>query len=132
MFGRKSAFCKGRTHFVLAERRNSSQISSIQVFLFSPLISCSKYPISKFSPSSTEPPSDGINPKILFNSVVLPIPLAPTSAILCPRSMEMFNGFDSGSSYPITRSFVSKNIASQCSSEFEIKFRLRTPRRQAQ
>ena len=50
----------------------------------------SKYPISKFSPSSTEPPSDGINPKILFNSVVLPIPFAPTSAILCPRSMEIF------------------------------------------
>ena len=102
-------------HFARAERTsywlkdgNSSQISSIQVFLFSPLISCSKYPISKFSPSSTEPPSDGINPKILFNRVVLPIPFAPTSAILCPRSMEIFNGFDSGSSYPITRSFVSK------------------------
>lgn len=53
-------------HFARAERTsywlkdgNSSQISSIQVFLFSPLISCSKYPISRFSPSSTEPPSDG-------------------------------------------------------------------------
>ena len=36
--------------------------------------------------------------------------LVPTSAIFCPRSILKFNGFDNGSSYPVTRSCVSNNI----------------------
>ena len=39
-----------------------------------------------------------------------PIPFVPTSAIFCPRSMVKFNGLDSGSSKPITRSCVSNSI----------------------
>ena len=62
------------------------------------------------SPSSQLPDNDGINPRILFNNVVLPIPFVPTSAIFCPRSILKFNGFDNGSSYPVTRSCVSNNI----------------------
>ena len=56
------------------------------------------------------PDKDGINPKMLFNNVVFPIPFVPTSAIFCPRSILKFNGFDNGSSYPVTRSCVSNNI----------------------
>ena len=102
-------------HFARAERTsycvnegNSCQISSIQVVRLSPLTSCSKYPICKFSPSSQVPEIAGISPRILFNNVVFPIPLAPTRAIFCPLSIERDSGFDNGSSYPITRSFVSK------------------------
>ena len=38
------------------------------------------------------------SPRMLFNSVVLPIPLAPISATFSPRSMDRFRGLDSGSS----------------------------------
>ena len=49
-----------------------------------------------------------IYPMMLLSRVVLPIPLAPTMAIFCPRSMVRLSGLESGSSYPMTRSFVSK------------------------
>ena len=38
-------------------------------------------------PASTLPDTAGIKPRILFKSVVFPIPLAPTIAIFSPRSM---------------------------------------------
>ena len=38
-----------------------------------------------------------IRPKILFNSVVLPIPFEPISAIFCPLSIERFKGEERGS-----------------------------------
>ena len=40
---------------------------------------------------------DGINPRILFSKVVLPIPFAPTSAILFPLSIERVTGLERGS-----------------------------------
>ena len=106
-----------RPHFANAERTsywendgNSCQSSSIQVVRFSPLTSCSKYPISRFSPCSTFPEIGLISPRRLRRSVVLPIPLVPTRAIFWPRSIVKFSGLESGSSYPITRSCVSKSI----------------------
>ena len=45
---------------------------------------------------------------MLFKNVVFPIPFAPMTAIFSPRSIRKLSGLESGSSYPITRSFVSK------------------------
>ena len=47
--------------------------------------------------SWAKPDTGGISPRILFNRVVFPIPLAPISAILLLRSMDRSKGTERGS-----------------------------------
>src|SRR5699024_5412122 len=92
-------------HFARADRTsycvndgNSFHISSMQVDVFLPSPSCSKYPTEIFCPSSHVPFNGFTSPRMLRMSVVFPIPLAPVKAIFCPRSRDRFRGLDRGSS----------------------------------
>lgn len=107
---RQSTFCQCRADFILGTgRKLLPQLfyTCIFIFTFYFLFKVTDLQIiSKF----TVPFQCRISPRILFSNVVFPIPFVPTSATFCPRSIEKFRGFDSGSSYPVTRSFVSKSI----------------------
>ena len=50
---------------------------------------CRKYPIFTLWPRFDEPDKAGMLPIIVFNSVVLPIPLFPIIAVVVPRSISM-------------------------------------------
>lgn len=59
----------------------SFQTSSIQVFSFAFLVSCSKYPISRNCPLEIEPEIGFNSPTSDLISVVFPSPFAPVIAI---------------------------------------------------
>ena len=97
MLGSQTAFGESRPHLILSIRRKLRpdliNTGSLVITLYFLL----KISNLKISPSSQEPFRDGINPRILFSKVVLPIPFAPTSAILFPLSIERVTGLERGS-----------------------------------
>lgn len=105
----ESAFCKCGTYLILYKKETPATVPQYNYYGFLLLLPAQNNQVQGYHQvQHFLIKKESIQE--YFSNVVFPIPFVPTSAIFCPRSIEKFNGLDNGSSYPVTRSFVSKSI----------------------